>query len=572
MALDFLTLPDLLADPDYQGFWPQAVSPDGRYILINKYQALWVLDRATELAIEAFDPDTSENYSSVAIDNDGTLYLLANPSTLFGTGALVKITNFGNGTQTTLATGTDADTSLSLGLFIMPDASKKLVWGENVDTNAIKVYTIGTGLASVVNSAPNAVIQTRQDSYGDVWAISSTISSITFQRVVNGGAGTAAPNYQAITLTTAVQNGVFEVYHTSAGWFVCWDGGNELYLLDDTDFSILVHRDYGSGTGSVLNSSLFTQPPFLLGLAPGDDDFWFPGPNSYTNSAYSDLHQINAADLTSLDTHDISDWAIGDQPDAGQGMIYSIHTKTALISGSRQDPPSDDPPSVADYTPVLRYFAAGSGSPIDGDGDGLTDDDVRHRVWGFSLDGHKYVVFRLGPSASLIFDRTTRTWSEWESPGRDNWRAHVGWNWVGMSADSFATPGTDVVAGDDASGVLFRLDPEYGRDDRSTTASDYFTRAAIGLVTLDGRETAPCGAVTLSLSLGHPSQSGAYISLLTSDDQGQTWLDHGSKLVSSADYSTVIEWRGLGLMRAPGRVFKFSDNGACVRLSAADMR
>src|SRR4249919_82885 len=211
--------------------------------------------------------------------------------------------------------------------------------------------------------------------------------------------------------------------------------------------------------------------------------------------------------------------------------------------------------------------------PEDGFGDGLLDYSVRLRSWGYVLDGHAYAVFRLGPTETLVYDLTTNQWASWASPGRDNWRVHCGQNWIGMSTDTLANGfGSDVVVGDDASNALYILDPTSGRDDRSTTGSDLFDRTAMGLITIDGREVLNCGAVTLSLSVGNPSQTGADITLYTSDDGGQSWTDHGSNVIVAGEYSAVVEWRALGLGRAPGRLFKFVDNGAATRISAADLR
>ncbi len=142
-----------------------------------------------------------------------------------------------------------------------------------------------------------------------------------------------------------------------------------------------------------------------------------------------------------------------------------------------------------------------------------------------------------------------------------------------MSADTIGRGfGSDVVAGDDASGVLWILSPGHGRDDRTTTGDDAFNRVVTGGISMSGRDTLACNAVTLSLSLGAPSQSGATATLLTSDDLGQVWLDHGSVAVDAADYTAVVEWRGLGLIRDPGRIFRIEDNGAAVRISAANLR
>lgn len=200
--------------------------------------------------------------------------------------------------------------------------------------------------------------------------------------------------------------------------------------------------------------------------------------------------------------------------------------------------------------------------------------DVRLRVWPFTLDGHEFAVFRLGENETLVYDLTTNTWPEWQSPGRNNWRAHVGQNWVGMSATTIANGfGSDVVAGDDTTGDLWILDPTAGRDDDPTTGDPVaFDRVVTGGIPLSGREVAPCGAVTLGLSLGSPTNVGATIELETSDDGGRNYQSHGTVTITQNDFDTPAEWRGLGQMRAPGRVFRFTDNGATVRVNWADLR
>lgn len=188
------------------------------------------------------------------------------------------------------------------------------------------------------------------------------------------------------------------------------------------------------------------------------------------------------------------------------------------------------------------------------------DDTLTIRCWPFSLDDHDFGVFRLGASETLVFDLKTRQWAEWRSPDRTNFRAHIGTNWVGMT-ETLGDFATDVVAGDDVTGVLWILDPTYGEDDRTDTSSDPFPRMVIGAVPLDGRDTAPCGAVQLTASLGAPALTGATVTLRTSDDFGHSYVSHGSQTITAGAFDQILEWRALGLMRAPGRIFELSDTG-----------
>lgn len=204
---------------------------------------------------------------------------------------------------------------------------------------------------------------------------------------------------------------------------------------------------------------------------------------------------------------------------------------------------------------------------------GVVDDDVRVRVWGFKLDGHTYYNLRLGDEGGThTFDLTTGQWAEWQTPGETRWRPHVGCNWVGM-AGTINLGGSDIVCGDDTTGTLWVVDPDTFTDDNAVSGlPQSFDRVVTGGIPLNGREVAPCNAVTMNLSLGSPSISGALITLETSDDMGRNYVNHGSIEIEADAFDQVIEWRSLGLMKQPGRVFRFTDNGVAVRISSADLR
>lgn len=566
MTLPFHLVETILDEPDYLGAAPAAVSPNGRYVLMNTYKGLWVLDRTDETYIAAFDPESLNSYIGMAIDDDGTLYAVRAPLFVGEADILHQIDNFGTGDLTVLSEAGEVDdiaVARTLGLFILPDDSKHLVWAEDsIGGGVLRTYNIATlALSSVSNGGTVNFCQTVQDSYGDVWAIAPGVDEMVFQRILDGGAGTAAPDYNTVALTSNESGIQPTAYHTSEGWFVCYNGGADLYLLDDVDFSTIAHRSYGT-LGNPVNSPQYDQPPFLLCLAPGAEDFWFPGPVTFTSEfgvpslGYVDLHKINAADLTSLEERDITDWEIGDTPAVNAGMVLTTHTRLAVFSMWE-----------GELTPTLRYFE-------DEDEETPPAQSLRLRVWGYRLDGHAHYCLRVGASETLVYDLTTKQWASWKSPARDNWRAHVGQNWVGMSSDTFANGfGSDVVAGDDATNVLWILDPTAGQDDNPSTGNpEPFTRMVAGGIPLDGREVAQCNAVTLDLSLGSPVLDGATITLETSDDKGKSWVDHGAVTITADVNDDVVEWRGLGLMRAPGRIFRITDNGATVRLGAADMR
>jgi len=203
------------------------------------------------------------------------------------------------------------------------------------------------------------------------------------------------------------------------------------------------------------------------------------------------------------------------------------------------------------------------------------------RAWTFSMDGHDFYVVRLGEEATLVYDLTTGQWMKWTTPSRETWRAAVGMNWTGMGRKtvSLETAGSapaesQVVAGDDTFGMLWTLAPTQGYDvsPYDNSQQNRFPRVIVGGVPLSARDAKPLGAAYLTASFGSPQVSGADILLRTSDDFGKTWTSHGTVTVEPGNYSQEFVWRSLGLMRAPGRMFEISDDGATVRIDGLEIR
>jgi hypothetical protein len=270
------------------------------------------------------------------------------------------------------------------------------------------------------------------------------------------------------------------------------------------------------------------------------------------------------------------------------GYVYGMQVFQSPVATQYPDTPRDEDIAPVDgvgevsktigleWVDVTYIF-----TPVD---NGLPEDDAsdeeiagfrearRLRVWGFSLDGHDFYVLRVGQSLTLVYDLTTQEWAEWRSPGLDRWRPHVGQNWVGASVATMGLGYTDVVAGDDESGVLWLLDPASGRDDRLTTGNDSFPRTVTGGLQVTGRDVMDCGAVTIDIALGSPTQTGASLTLDISDDFGKTFLPCGNVTITADDNNAVVEWRSLGTIKAPGRIFRFSDDGGTVRIGGANVR
>ena len=201
------------------------------------------------------------------------------------------------------------------------------------------------------------------------------------------------------------------------------------------------------------------------------------------------------------------------------------------------------------------------------------------KAWTFTLDGHDFYVLRLGTTGkTLVYDLSTQTWSWWSSGSSVRWRANTGLNWY-ASGSVPGTNGSNVVVGDDSSGVLWVLNPLQGTDDPLTdgVGQTPFIRVATGQVPTEGREKPPMYQVYLTGSNGYPSLTANYIDLSYSDDQGYTYRSAGIKTVVTGDYEQEFAWRSLGLagsrtrMGSLGRLIKITDNGAMARIDNLDV-
>jgi hypothetical protein len=206
-----------------------------------------------------------------------------------------------------------------------------------------------------------------------------------------------------------------------------------------------------------------------------------------------------------------------------------------------------------------------------GEDQGTSGDPVIS-AWGYNLDGHRFYHLRLGTQSTMVYDRTTRQWAHWASPSKDYLIAHIGGNWLGIGATTLNNYAWNVIGGDDTTGNLWVLDPNVAVDDNRDGSQSAFTRKCIGAIPMRLRQTTQCAAVYLLGSLGEPALTGQGVMLETSDDNGHSWTDEGTVTITADDYSQELNWMGLGLIKAPGRLFRFTDTGALTRVSSADIR
>lgn len=194
------------------------------------------------------------------------------------------------------------------------------------------------------------------------------------------------------------------------------------------------------------------------------------------------------------------------------------------------------------------------------------------RAWTFNLDGHSFYVLRLSEDKTLVYDVSTDQWSWWSSGTKQNWRASLGMNWrsPGSVAQNY---GSNIVVGDDTLGILWVLDPEQGYDDNSVTTETptIFPRVATTQLMTRGRFFKPIFSAYLTASNGQPPIDGSTVTLKYSDDLGNTFNDAGAIQVESLNYNQEFSWKSLGMIPAPGRIFRIEDDSAFQRIDSLDI-
>lgn len=195
----------------------------------------------------------------------------------------------------------------------------------------------------------------------------------------------------------------------------------------------------------------------------------------------------------------------------------------------------------------------------------------RVRVWTFTLDGHDMLMLQT-INETMCCDLSNGRWHIWGTGQTDLWRAHTGITWQ-RAWGGAVTYGSNIIAGDDTYGMLYVLNPEGQVDENPDTsrADEEFDRIIVGQIALRGRASQPCWGIEVYGAIGEEaSASYSTVTLYTSDDNGHTYVNHGSKTVTLTDYTARLEWLSLGQMQAPGRLIKLVDNGALVRVDGLE--
>lgn len=188
-------------------------------------------------------------------------------------------------------------------------------------------------------------------------------------------------------------------------------------------------------------------------------------------------------------------------------------------------------------------------------------ENLNNRAWSFTLDGHTFYVLTLGEQGTFVYDELTEEWAKWQTDGLPGWNMEIGTTWRG-----------DVIAADQQNPIIWRLNPDSFIDDDFKPQ----TRKVTGGLSMRQRAFIANYSFTAVASMGTPEVPNTApatlptVSLRFSDDQGKTFFDAGSRTLNADDFTQTLEWRSLGTMQPPQRVFEITDTGAIVRLDGAD--
>jgi len=179
-------------------------------------------------------------------------------------------------------------------------------------------------------------------------------------------------------------------------------------------------------------------------------------------------------------------------------------------------------------------------------------DDRRVRAFAFHWEGHPFYVLHIGNRGTYALDLRTQQWSNFSTLGFGvMWNAEAGLNWD-----------EEVWCGDSLNPVLWRFDPGSTMDDGFRPVE----RVVTGLLTLRGRATAKLAGLYLAATVAAEGE----VRLRWSDNEGVHFTPD-RVIALSGDPTQQIAWRGLGLAKAPGRVFEITDTGGITRIDGADL-
>jgi hypothetical protein len=190
----------------------------------------------------------------------------------------------------------------------------------------------------------------------------------------------------------------------------------------------------------------------------------------------------------------------------------------------------------------------------------LVTNDTLFYAWTFKQDDHEFYGLQLGLEGTLVWDKLTGQWAQWNSPTFGYWRAADVCDWEGYN-----------LAGDTESGILWQIDPLNRLDYGDTPIQSKIT----GYLTYRMRNNIPCFMAQLALKTGDApfgfNDGSVGITLRTSVDNGQSFINHGEVSSGGVGEKIAVRWYGLGLMKAPGMYFELTDSGYSRRIDGLNI-
>jgi hypothetical protein len=161
--------------------------------------------------------------------------------------------------------------------------------------------------------------------------------------------------------------------------------------------------------------------------------------------------------------------------------------------------------------------------------------------WFFRFNRHDFYVIS-SPLFTLVYDITMNMWARWDTYLLPYWVAQQG-----------IQSGAQVVSGDVGTNKLYLLN-EGVMDDTTPIVHEIS-----GFVPCSVQATRINEILAYVNSGWAPSYTAEpTLELRWSDDMGATWSDYlQASLGNKGEYTRVVSYRALGLMRGPGRIFEF---------------
>ncbi|PTW45590.1 phage stabilization protein [Sphingomonas faeni] len=190
----------------------------------------------------------------------------------------------------------------------------------------------------------------------------------------------------------------------------------------------------------------------------------------------------------------------------------------------------------------------------DGIPDRISDFGIEERLknrtdepsaWVFTSYGHKFYVLRIPGQGTFAYYADTKLWCEFSTLGATEWRPRLG-----------IDTATGALCGD-ATGALFKLDPDSSLDDGQP-----FERLVSGTIALPSTPV-PNSSIAIGVGTNIPA-----VFRLRWNDPRRGWSEP-RELMARGEGDILNAWR-MGMARAPSRTFEISTvSPAHIRISGA---